>query len=59
MSKRMKMKIGVEGVETKEQVVKMLSRGCDYLQGFYYSRPVPKEEYLTIMKDRITKNEII
>lgn len=40
-----------EGVETEEQYLRMKSLGCDYIQGFYFSKPLPKQEYLDyIMK---------
>ena len=34
-----------EGVETKEHVELLQEIGCDYAQGYYYSKPVPLEEY--------------
>ena len=33
-----------EGVETIEQLDKVTALGCDYIQGYYYSKPVPAEE---------------
>ena len=38
-----------EGVEKKEQVDFLASIGCYDLQGFYYSRPVPFEEFLKML----------
>ncbi|MBO5372405.1 MAG: EAL domain-containing protein [Lachnospiraceae bacterium] len=34
-----------EGVETKEHVELLQEIGCDYAQGYYFSRPIPIEEY--------------
>ncbi len=34
-----------EGAETKEQVDCLRIMGCEVIQGFYYSRPIPMEEY--------------
>ncbi|MCR5687286.1 MAG: GGDEF domain-containing phosphodiesterase [Lachnospiraceae bacterium] len=34
-----------EGAETKAQADKLSDLGCDVIQGYYYSRPVPIEEY--------------
>ena len=34
-----------EGVETKEQLDALKAMGCDLVQGYYFSRPVPAEEY--------------
>lgn len=33
-----------EGVETDEQLDILRGYGCDYIQGFYYSKPLPAEE---------------
>lgn len=35
-----------EGVETKEQVDMLLDIGCNYAQGYLYSKPIPKEEFI-------------
>lgn len=34
-----------EGVESKKQVTFLKSIGCDYIQGYYYSKPCEKEEF--------------
>ena len=34
-----------EGVETKEQVERLRSLGCDYIQGYYYSKPISKADF--------------
>ena len=41
----MKVRVVAEGVETKEQLELMNRLGCDYVQGFYYSRPLPPDEF--------------
>ena len=33
-----------EGVETKEQLALLREMGCDYVQGYYYSKPLLPEE---------------
>ena len=50
MIKEIGMTVLAEGVETPEQAEWLIASGCDYLQGFYYSRPIPKNEFLDIMK---------
>ena len=34
-----------EGVETAEQGKELIGLGCNYAQGYYYSKPIPMEEY--------------
>lgn len=45
--------IVAEGVETKEQVDYLTEHGVRYLQGYYFSKPVPGERYLEFMKMNI------
>ncbi len=37
------LKIVAEGVETKEQLEFLKDNGCDIIQGYYYSKPVPSD----------------
>ena len=39
-----------EGVETKEQLEFLRRNGCDAMQGFYFSRPVPAEEITRMLR---------
>lgn len=45
MATLLELAVIVEGVETKEQKDFLESIGCDYVQGFYYARPMPWQEY--------------
>ena len=45
MAKRLGIRTVVEGVETLEQVEELRKMGCDYIQGYVYSMPLPEEEY--------------
>jgi diguanylate cyclase (GGDEF)-like protein/PAS domain S-box-containing protein len=38
--RNLNLKVIAEGVETKEQFEKLLETGCDYFQGFYFSKPI-------------------
>ena len=40
-----------EGVETLEQQEYLKSRGCNIIQGYYFSKPLSFDEYKTILKD--------
>ena len=39
-----------EGVETEEQLLALKAMGCDLVQGYYFSRPVPAEEFEAFLK---------
>ena len=39
------LKVIAEGVETEEQLAYLRERGCDIVQGFYFSEPVPVGEF--------------
>ncbi len=41
------IKVVAEGVETKEQEDFLVAKGCQYFQGFYYSKPRSVEEFVT------------
>lgn len=40
-----------EGVETPEQAEYLKSIGCIYIQGFLFSKPVPENEYVNILRN--------
>ncbi|NOX26624.1 MAG: EAL domain-containing protein [Gammaproteobacteria bacterium] len=44
MSKALKLKVVGEGIEEKRQEQFLFAHGCDAMQGFYYSKPVPAHE---------------
>ncbi len=50
MVKRMNMKIVAEGVETREQKEYLEGMGVDYLQGYYFSKPIPEEEFVVFIE---------
>ena len=45
------MKIVAEGVETEEMKDVLSQMGCDYLQGYYFSKPLPPSEFLEYLAD--------
>ena len=47
------MKTVAEGVETAEKVQEMCNLGCDYIQGYYYSKPLPKAEFDAYLRQHI------
>ncbi len=51
MLKDMKMEIVVEGIETKEMADKFAQLHCDYIQGYYYSKPIPEKDFVEFLKN--------
>lgn len=50
MVKDMNMKIVVEGVETEKSLRKFSNLGVDYIQGYYFSRPLPQDKFISEVK---------
>ena len=50
MAKELNLMTIAEGVETKEQRDYLLARGCDIIQGYYYAKPMPKDEFEGYLK---------
>lgn len=51
MMKHMGVMTVMEGVETKEQLDFMNKCGCDVVQGYYYAKPMPLEEFRKFVKE--------
>lgn len=50
MTKKLDMPIVVEGVETEEQYEYLRSIGCEMIQGYYFSKPVPAEKFKELIE---------
>ena len=50
MAENLNMGVITEGVETREQVNSLMELGCRYFQGFYFSRPIPVEDFETVVR---------
>ncbi|MBO4784505.1 MAG: EAL domain-containing protein [Lachnospiraceae bacterium] len=59
LAKSLNMLTVAEGVEFKEQVEFLASKGCDMIQGYFFAKPMPKEEYADKMnrKEGFVKEE--
>lgn len=50
IAKSMDLKIVGEGVETEKQLAFLRENGCDYMQGYYFSKPVPADEFEKLLR---------
>ena len=41
-----------EGVETEEQLLALKALGCDIVQGYYFSKPLPAEEFESFVREK-------
>ncbi len=52
MVHHMGLSVVAEGVETKEQLDAMCGIGVEFIQGFFYSKPLKKEEFIDFLKEK-------
>lgn len=50
MAQKLGLGLLAEGVETREQVELLDKIGCDNVQGYYFARPMPQEEFFELLK---------
>lgn len=51
MAKWLGLRIIAEGVERKEQVDNLLNLDCEYIQGYYFYRPMPQSEFTALLEN--------
>lgn len=52
MADKLELGLLAEGVETREQVELLRSIGCDHVQGYYYAKPMPKEDFFELLMEQ-------
>jgi len=51
LGKKMNLKVIAEGIEEIEQQERLIELGCDEVQGFYYAKPMPENEFMQFLKE--------
>ena len=51
MAHQLEIRLVAEGAETEEQVAFLRENGCDYIQGYYYYKPMPEKEFLKLLDE--------
>ena len=54
MMQGIRKQLVIEGVETQETLTALEQMSCDYIQGFYFSKPLPEKEFA----DFLIKNNL-
>lgn len=49
MAKELRINTLAEGVETEEQLQFLKSKGCDFIQGYYYSKPIEAKSFTQLL----------
>jgi EAL domain-containing protein (putative c-di-GMP-specific phosphodiesterase class I) len=52
MIKQLGLQTVAEGVETADQFEEIKQLGIDYIQGFYFSKPLPKSDFITFLNEK-------
>ena len=50
LGKQMNLKVIAEGIETIEQAEELKALGCDEVQGFYYAKPMPADDFFACLE---------
>ncbi|MEK6593637.1 MAG: EAL domain-containing protein, partial [Pseudomonadota bacterium] len=57
MAHSLRLKVIAEGVETEEQLRFLRDHDCDEMQGYYFSRPLPKDDFFRLIQDSSAAGE--
>ncbi|MCF2153498.1 EAL domain-containing protein [Photobacterium carnosum] len=58
LGKSLNMSVVAEGIETHQQATLLSNLNCDYIQGFHFHRPMPKQELeALLLKEKIYLND--
>ena len=52
----MNLSVVAEGVETREQLERLRDIGCDYVQGYFFAKPMPDKEFEKLLQTQCPKN---
>lgn len=52
LGKKMQLKVIAEGIEEIEQQNRLTELGCDEVQGFYYAKPMPANEFINFLQQK-------
>jgi len=59
MAKTLDLTVVAEGVEMKNQFNLLTDLGCDLIQGYYISKPLPEDEVEQVLKFNFEQSELV
>ena len=59
MARSLKLRVIAEGVETLEEVAFLRAYRCEEAQGYYFSRPVPAEQFAMLLRNGIPESAVV
>ena len=59
MAQSLKLRVVAEGVETLEELAFLRAHQCDEAQGYYFSRPVPPQQFASLLKSGIARPPLV
>jgi EAL domain-containing protein (putative c-di-GMP-specific phosphodiesterase class I) len=57
ISKALNLKVTAEGLETKAEVNCLYQEGCDWAQGYFFSKPLPSKQFENLLREQLKINE--
>ena len=58
LARSLKLRVVAEGVETAEELAFLRAHQCDEVQGYYFSRPVPPQQFARLLKTGIPQRAV-
>jgi EAL domain-containing protein (putative c-di-GMP-specific phosphodiesterase class I) len=53
LANKLDIQVVAEGVETAEQAEFLRDNDCDFLQGYYISKPIPEQDFRDFVTSRL------
>jgi diguanylate cyclase (GGDEF)-like protein/PAS domain S-box-containing protein len=59
MARGLKLRVIAEGVETAEEAAFLRAYRCEEAQGYFFSRPVPAQQFAILLKNGVPKSNVV